>query len=351
MTKSMMSFKMNGRSLVSFFFSLAIATQIARLGAEEKELSFASIPESGRAEFVPGNEEGKTPKPFRLERHDFEFQAKEYMQHNEIKVFKVTFPSPVKTDSEVNNTVHGEYFLPSGEGPFPGVVVLHILGGDFQLSELVADSLAQKKVAALFIKMPYYGERRDKNSRRRMITQDPDEIISGMTQGVLDIRQGAAWLRSRPEVDSDRMGVTGISLGGIMSALSAPAEPSFRKVAIYLGGGNLPELLWERDDPKVDQFRRDWISMGGSKESFLKKMRVVDPAEYGKLLANRDVLMVAARHDEIIPTEATNALWNSIGTKPELIWLDSGHITAARYIFGELGRLQTFFNAWQPDDK
>jgi hypothetical protein len=110
-------------------------------------------------------------------------------------------------------------------------------------------------------------------------------------------------------------------------------------------------MLWERDDPKVDQFRREWISNGGTKQSFLKKMSVVDPAEYGKRLSNRDVLMVAARHDEIIPAEATNALWNSIGTKPELIWLDSGHITAARYIFGELVRLQTFFNTWQPDEK
>lgn len=273
------------------------------------------------------------------------------MVQDSVKVFKVTFPSPVRTDIEVNNTVHGEYFLPAGEGPFPGVIVLHILGGEFPLSELVANSLAQKGVAALFLKMPYYGERRDKNSRRRMISQDPDEIISGMTQGVLDIRRGAAWLRSRPEIDPDRLGVTGISLGGIMSALSAPAEPSFKKVAIYLGGGNLPELLWERDDPKVDQFRRDWISMGGSKQSFLNKMGVIDPARYGKLLSDRDVLMVAAKHDEIIPPAATNALWNSIGTKPELIWLDSGHITAARYIFGELVRLQTFFNDWQPDEK
>ncbi|HSG70007.1 MAG TPA: alpha/beta hydrolase family protein [Planctomycetaceae bacterium] len=337
--------------LVSLVCLLASASNAAQLGAEELKLNFASLPETGRAEFVPGMGERKTPQPFRLKQHEFEYQAKEYIVQDSVKVFKVTFPSPVRTDIEVNNTVHGEYFLPAGEGPFPGVIVLHILGGEFPLSELVANSLAQKGVAALFLKMPYYGERRDKNSRRRMISQDPDEIISGMTQGVLDIRRGAAWLRSRPEIDPDRLGVTGISLGGIMSALSAPAEPSFKKVAIYLGGGNLPELLWERDDPKVDQFRRDWIMRGGSKQSFLNKMGVIDPARYGKLLSDRDVLMVAAKHDEIIPPAATNALWNSIGTKPELIWLDSGHITAARYIFGELVRLQMFFNDWQPDEK
>jgi cephalosporin-C deacetylase-like acetyl esterase len=342
----MPSFPRNFCSIVGICCLLAIARLAPRLAAEERAISFAPVPANGRAEFVPGKNERETPVPFRLAKHDFEFRTREYIQQDTVKVFKVTFPSPVETDVEVNNTVHGEYFLPAGEGPFPGVVVLHILGGEFALSELVANSLAQRNVAALFLKMPYYGERRDPTIRRRMISRDPDEIISGMTQGVLDIRRGAAWLRARPEIDPERLGVTGISLGGIMSALSAPAEPSFRKVAIYLGGGNLPELLWERDDAQVDQFRREWLAGGGTKQSFLQKMSIVDPAKYGPLLRDRDVLMVAARHDEIIPPNATMALWNSIGTKPELVWLDAGHITAARYIFGELGRLQTFFNTW-----
>ena len=69
---------------------------------------------------------------------------------------------------------------------------------------------------------------------------------------------------------------------------------------------------------------------------------------HGRLLKDRDVLMVNAKNDELIPTAATMALWESIGTRPELVWLDAGHITAAAYLPGEMVRLQKFFTAWKP---
>lgn len=59
----------------------------------------------------------------------------------------------------------------------------------------------------------------------------------------------------------------------------------------------------------------------------------------------RAVLMVAARQDEVIPPASTLASWNAIGEEPELIWLDAGHVTAGRYFFRELKRMQDFFAA------
>jgi dienelactone hydrolase len=255
----------------------------------------------------------------------------------------VRFPSPITTDVEANNTVHGEYYLPAGTGPFPGCVVLHILGGEFPLSQMIANSLARQGVAALFIKMPYYGERRSKSSSRRMISRDPHETVQGMTQAVLDIRRAAAWLADRPEVDDRQLGVTGISLGGIMSALSASAEPRFRKVAIYLGGGNLAEALWGLDHEDAAEFRRSWLAAGGTRQSFIDTIAPVDPVQYAHLLKDREVLMVAARHDEVIPAPCTLALWNAIGSRPKLVWLDAGHVSAAVYIYGETQRLCEFF--------
>ncbi len=133
-----------------------------------------------------------------------------------------------------------------------------------------------------------------------------------------------------------------------MSALSAAGEPRFRKVAIYLGGGKLGENLWSLDHRDAEAFRAEWIKAGESRESFLKLLEPVDPATHGRLLKDRDVLMVNAKTDEIIPHAATMALWDSIGTKPELVWLDAGHITAAAYLPGEMVRLQKFFTAWKP---
>lgn len=312
------------------------------------EAEFATVPEETLIEFVPAKNEQVVPEQFRLASHRFRSETELLRESGRLRTIAVTFPSPVETTVQENNTVFGEYFQPAGAGPFPGVVVLHILGGEFPLSQTVASSLARAKVAALFIKMPYYGERRSKDSPRRMISRNPRETAEGMTQAVLDIRRAGAWLSARPEVDKQRLGVTGISLGGIMSALSAAGEPRFRKVAIYLGGGKLGENLWNMPHSDAEAFRAEWIKMGESRESFLKLLEPVDPATHARLLNDRDVLMVNAKNDEIIPHAATMALWEAIGTKPELVWLDAGHITAAAYLPGEMVRLQKFFNAWSP---
>ena len=316
--------------------------------ASADDLSFVDVPENGSVDFVPAPNEVAVPAHFRLMPHRFEADAELLRENASWRTLAVTFPSPMETAVPENNTVYGEYFQPAGAGPFPGVVVLHILGGEFPLSQTVASSLARAKVAALFIKMPYYGERRSKESPRRMISRNPRETAEGMTQAVLDVRRAGAWLAARPEVDKQRLGVTGISLGGIMSALSAAGEPRFRKVAIYLGGGKLGENLWGMEHRDADAFRAEWIKAGESRESFLNLLEPVDPATHGRLLKDRDVLMVNAKSDEIIPRAATMALWDSIGTKPELVWLDAGHITAAAYLPGEMVRLQKFFTAWKP---
>lgn len=332
-----------GRPIVA-----GLLTVLVSLSAIAEESTFRDVSETVTIEFTPAANEEAVPPHFRLKPHRFEAEAEFLRESTTLRTHAVTFPSPVETALPENNTVHGEYFQPPGPGPFPGVVVLHILGGEFPLSQTVASSLARAKVAALFIKMPYYGERRSKESSRRMISRNPRETAEGMTQAVLDVRRAGAWLAARPEVDKQRLGVTGISLGGIMSALSAAGEPRFRKVAIYLGGGKLGENLWGMEHRDAEAFRTEWLKAGESRESFLKLLEPVDPATHGRLLKDRDVLMVNAKTDEIIPHAATMALWDSIGTKPELVWLEAGHITAAAYLPGEMVRLQKFFTVWKP---
>lgn len=322
-----------------------------QIQAEDKpsDSDYVDIPKQGQVQFETTAMEGKVPQRFHLDAHSFPFTCQFKRMSGPVRVYDITFPSPVKTKVEQNNTVYGHYYQPEGKGPFPACVCLHILGGGYELSEMSANSLARCGIAAITIKMPYYAQRRGVGEQRyrRMISFVPEHTAEGMTQAVLDVRRAAAWLMSRDEVDSSRMGVTGISLGGIMSALSSAAEPRFKKVAIYLGGGNLALGIWENPHPHAKQFRRNWIANGGTFESFLKIMSPVDPHTYGHLLENRDVLMVAAKHDEILPPKSAIALWESISKKPELVWLDSGHISAAMYIFGETQRLTTFFSEWK----
>jgi cephalosporin-C deacetylase-like acetyl esterase len=294
--------------------------------------------------FEPAKDESNVPEHFRLTMHDFDFQSRPVRGGAKFRMLRVTFPSPVTTDVAENNTVHGEYFQPAGPGPYPACVVLHILGGDFLLSETVASHLARQGVAALFIKMPYYGPRRGQNSPKRMLSEDPRETVAGMTQAVLDIRRATAWLAARDEVDELRLGITGISLGGVMSALAASGEPRLNNVAIVLGGGNFADLLWANQTDRARKFREKWLAEGETRESFREVVSKIDPATHGHLLKGRRVLMIEAKNDEVIPPESARALWESIGREPDLVWLEAGHYSAIRYLPQELVRLDRFFN-------
>ena len=304
---------------------------------------FVAVPAAGEVPFQLTDAEPQVPERFRLTEHTFPFETATQQIRPRVRVLRLTFPSPVQTAVPENNVVHAEYYQPAGNGPFPGAVVLHILGGSFPLSQTVARTLAHRGIATLFVKLPYYGERRGPNSPQRMISRNPDETAAGITQGVLDIRRAGAWLAARPEIDANRLGVTGISLGGLMSAVSAAAEPRFSYVAIHVAGGNLAEMAWSSDRPGAEEFRRQWVEMGGTKESFFAAIAPVDPVTNAHLLRGRRVLIVAAEKDEIFSQASTRALWTAAG-QPPLVWMkDVGHYSAALYLPREIHRLGNFF--------
>ncbi len=321
-------------TLVWFAALSAMAEETSPI-AEEASLR------KGRVAYTPADDERDIPLRFRMAKHEFSFQQRKIETVSEkIRIDNVTFPSPVKTPHENNNTVHCEYFRPAGKGQFPGVVVLHILGGDFDLSRLFCRAMADQGVCALFVKMPYYGPRRQPGSPMRMVSINPNESVQGMTQAVLDIRRAGAWLGSRAEVDDDRLGVFGISLGGITAALAATAEPRFKHVCLMLAGGDVATVTWESKE--LEPIRKRWAAGGGTRESLTEILRKVDPVTYGRNVHGRRILMINARFDKVIPEKCATSLWRSFG-EPEIVWLDCGHYTAGRFIFEALARVVRFF--------
>jgi len=297
--------------------------------------------EHGTVQVVPAASENSIAERFRLAQHNFEWQARRMETVTEtLEVWDVTFPSPVKSTEEANNTVHCEYYRSRSGGRRPGVIVLHILGGDFPLARVFANTLAQHGVSALFLKMPYYGPRRDPNSPRRMVSADPHQTALGMTQAVLDIRAATAWLASRPEIDPGQLGIFGISLGGITGALAATAEPRLKNVCLLLAGGDIGQVGWESQ--YTHRVREQWLAQGGTREQFLDIVRVVDPVTYAAAAKGRRFLMLNARDDEVIPRACTDSLWKALG-EPEIRWYAGGHFSVMRHIFSALLTVGRFF--------
>jgi dienelactone hydrolase len=295
----------------------------------------------GSVDFQPSPVEASLPKQFQLGPHRFDFKLTPVATASEtFRIWELTFPSPVVTDEVNNNTVHCEYFCPVAPGPHPGVIMLHILGGDFDLARLFCRSLAQHGVAALFVKMPYYGPRRTPGSKARMVSYDPESTVRGMTQAVLDIRQAVAWLAVQDEVDRERLGIMGISLGGITSALAAAAEPRLQNICLILAGGDIGQAAW--DSRHLAPLRARWAAQGGTRESLVELLTPIDPVTYAKNVRGRRILMLNAEHDDVIPPACTDSLWRAMG-KPEIVWWNATHFTAIQFLFEGLERAARFF--------
>src|SRR5262245_26209450 len=271
---------------------------------------------------------------FRLEDYKGEYRlALRYdLRHSGVTVYDLTFPSPVKTDIAENNTVYAEYFVPKTTGKFPAVIVLDIMQGNQFIARAEAMWLAQHGVAAMVVLLPHYNQRRAPGSKVRLVSTDIVRTLNGIRQAVLDCRCAIAWLAGRPEVDAEKLGMVGTSLGSFLSALTSANEPRIKNVCMVLGGGGLVDAYY--DHPKAKPVT-EWIDLVGGKNLVKKLIAPVDPITYAKQLKGKNLLMIAAKNDEIVPPQAATALWEATG-KQRIVWLDSGHVTAALYTLSVL---------------
>jgi dienelactone hydrolase len=302
--------------------------------------------EKGEVTFRPSAQESAVPERFRMAGSTFSYELEPMLSTRNYTVSKLRFPSLIETPDVENNTVHAEYFAPIGFGPGrPGVIVLHILGADFPLSRYMAARMADRGIAALFVKLPYYGERRPPGTNgaipsKRLVSADIERTMTAMRQAVLDVRRAGCWLAAQPNVDPARIGVSGISLGGIVSALSAAVDPAIKQGAFLLAGGDLSTVLWEM--PEGAPFRKVWIDSGRTKADLKKLTDPFDPLTYASGLAGKRMLFIAGKVDEVIPPACTKLLWEAAG-KPPITWYDCGHYSSVGFLLPGIRRTVEFF--------
>jgi dienelactone hydrolase len=292
----------------------------------------ANLPvEKGSVHFRPAGDQHNVPERYRLEEHTFSYELvlKGDLPGCDVDVFQLRYPSPVSSPDPENNTVYAEYYRPRGDGPFPGVIILDVTAGNQMLSRIIATHLAQNGIAGLFVQMSYYGPRRPPGSRKRFLSPDVNRTLDNVRQTVLDLRRAAAWMASRSELNAQRLGILGTSLGSFIGSLTAEMEPRLGRVAIILGGGGLADAYY--DDPRARALRSVYETLGGSKEKFARWIAPADPLTCAANLKEHKVLMIAGKHDDIVFPKMAEALWKASGQQT-IIWLDSNHYGAAVYV-------------------
>jgi carboxymethylenebutenolidase len=128
-----------------------------------------------------------------------------------------------------DQTVQGLLYLPTGAGAHPAIVVIHEWWGLNDWIKQQASDYADQGYVALAVDL-YRGK----------TAGDPEtahELMRGLPQdrGVRDLVAAVAYLKTRKEVDTARIGTVGWCMGGGFAAQLAVAEPSLRAAAINYG--------------------------------------------------------------------------------------------------------------------
>jgi uncharacterized protein len=210
--------------------------------------------------------------------------------------------------------------LPSGRGPFPGVIVQHGLPATKQDVLPVGIDLARTGAVAVLIDAPF---NRPQQGRVRadpltFTPKDRDEQI----QLIIDLRRAVDLLVARRDVVADRLAYVGISYGAAMGGLLAGVEDRLRAYVLAVGDGGLVSHFTGPDDlnrPEVQSFPAE------QRERWLAAMRPIEPINFVGKAAPAALLFQAATMDEAVPRQDTLRWYQAASQPKELRWYEAGH--------------------------
>ncbi len=234
----------------------------------------------------------------------------------------------------VNESVVVSWYHPRGKGAMPVIILLPALAGRNIFTGYFARHYASRGYAALIVHRI--------NRLKNFIGID-----RGIRDSVRAVRVVVDWVAAMPELDSGRIGVFGISMGGIEGVFLTAVERRIKASVIALGAGDLPFLLVHTDEKRIRRAREtrmteERITLGELQRELEREIRL-DPGDFAPYCDARSTMMILAVFDRTISFEKGLALRRKMGT-PETIYILSGHRTAFFYIPYVKRASMDFFN-------
>ena len=123
--------------------------------------------------------------------------------------------------------------LPEGQGPRPGVVVIHHASG---VDGVIRDAARRMAAAGFAAIAPDIYQRQDVT-----VADDAAHRQSHMLDSIViqDVGAAMAYLRERGGVGDGGIGIMGFCMGGRVSYLMASANPGLRAAVVFYGGNTM----------------------------------------------------------------------------------------------------------------
>lgn len=223
------------------------------------------------------------------------------------------------------STVPALYAVPvRAEGKIPAIILLHGLGGRKEDMAILSVALARRGYASLSLDIAGHGERPPIHGKSVEKFNRADlHLAAGQT--IADLRRAVDFLVRRPEIDANRIGFVGASIGGIIGGVFAADEPRLRGIVLWSAGGDWGTLLTTSQHPWAKSYREG----NATATQIENDLRDVDPADalaQSLSFAPRPLLLINGDKDTIVPAYCADKLFAAAKNPKKRIILPGGHL-------------------------
>jgi hypothetical protein len=127
-----------------------------------------------------------------------------------------------------------------------------------------------------------------------------------------------SFLDEDEHLDIGRLTIIGVSVGVPFATMHGALDERVPTVVLIHGGGDLPAQVRAIAEPR-------WIATpAGVMAAIL--FHTFEPLRYVDRISPRKLVMIAARHDTMLPHETIEKLYARAGEPKQMIWTESGHV-------------------------
>ncbi len=211
-----------------------------------------------------------------------------------------------------------------GQAPYPCVIIGHGYGGSKNDARIALTMLGTEGYCVMGIDAQYHGERkRDKSKGYDIFGDYLFQNRDALVQSVIDMRRAYDYLLTRPDVDPNKIGYVGASMGAIMGSLFLGVDKRPAAGVLIVGGGGWEEIMRTSAIPPAIRLRsRGDVDV----KALVDHFQVVEPLNFIAEYSPKPLLFINGLYDNIVPAATGKALFEAAKEPKEIEWYKSGHL-------------------------
>lgn len=228
---------------------------------------------------------------------------------NFVKETKITFDSLIQRPGKhAANKVIAKIYEPAVQKRFcdykyPTSIILHHILNEVpmieDLSKVMSSGVLSKPAIMVVLQMPHYADRKQGNEE--FLNSDFESFRLNMSQLVLDVHLLKNYLETRSNIDTSKLGLSGLSLGSVMGLTVGAFDQSFSNYGFLVGGVDMANILMNRVRNRPDS--EVAIALSGvekNEDKIRQELSVLDAATWLHRYRGKKMFFVSATQDDIV---------------------------------------------------